>query len=222
MDKNSPWIKHGALNTFEHGITRVADALTTLTLLWALAPEIFSKLALSQAIVAPLLFFFIAPETVIYRDYSKWKEKGPVALASRIWAFRTFGYGKAQLAILISLIVAFLTSKTPFSSEWSAYSETFWGLIWAFSLALGPQIAGADREYLRISLQLETLSLLTFYQKIVLFLGTLAMVFFFPGMVAPLAGVAVFSMASTAFAARMLVNESLISQGATSDSIRGK
>ncbi|MBI2711248.1 MAG: hypothetical protein HYX41_00090 [Bdellovibrio sp.] len=196
----SVWIKHGLLNTVEQAITRVADGLTTLFLIWFLSPEVFSKLAMAQAVVAPLLLFFLAPETVLYRDFSVWKDAGVTVLAARLRAFRVFGYLKGAFALLVSLGVGFFLSG-------QSYFEWVFSLIWAFSLALAPQVSGADREFLRLSLKLETLSLLSLYQKTVLFIGTAATLKIqgdAPVVVqlAGLAGVGLFSALSSAFLAR--------------------
>lgn len=232
LQGKAAWFKHGFLNTLEQGITRVADGLTTLFLIWFLSPELFSKLAMAQAMTAPLLLFFVAPETVLYRDFSIWKKAGPSSLASRLHVFRAFGYGKGQLAVVISLITGALLSG-------QSYWEWVFSLIWAFSLALAPQIAGPDREFLRLSLQLEALNLISLYQKLVLFVGTVGALQFI-GHFAPhfntaaigqgshliqlasLAGIAAFSAVSTAVFARAKAIQYLRKEGATETSLKGR
>lgn len=213
--------KHGFLNTLEHALTRVADAATSIVLLWALPTESFSKLALSQAAVAPLLFFFISPEGVIYRDFSAWKAEGPRALSARLRALRLFGWGKAQAALLLSLIVAlaFPASQSPDSAE--SWTVRFFGLVWAFSLSLAPQVSGADREFLRLDLKLRELNLLSLYQKLSLLGGTVAVALAAPGRIELLAAVAAFSALSTALLARWRVRLALVGMGATPQDLAG-
>ncbi|RYZ87968.1 MAG: hypothetical protein EOP06_11775, partial [Proteobacteria bacterium] len=149
---NIRWLKHGLLNTFEQGFTRASDAIFSLALVAVFPPEEFSKLALAQAAVAPLLLFFIAPEAVMYKDFGAWNARGIGYTAANLRGFRIVGWWKAGLAILISAIVA---------SFGSNQSIRFFSMIWAFSLVLMPQIAGPDREYLRLSLNLKQLNFVT-------------------------------------------------------------
>jgi hypothetical protein len=207
------WLKHGLWNILEHGLTRAADAATSLVLLWVLSPEIFSKLALAQAVIAPLLLFFVSPEVVLYRDFSKWQEAGISDVASRLHALRAFAWGKGQLALILSALVATL------GADWTV---KFWSLVWAFSLALAPQISGPDREFLRLNLQLSELNALSLYQKASLLGGTVFAALVFPNRIEILAAVAVFSTASTAVAARYVVRKSLRLRGASETAIHGR
>lgn len=186
------WLKRGFWNTAEHGLTRVSDALTSLVLLWALTPELFSKLALAQAVVSPALLFFVSPESILYRDYSKWQSQGDKVLFHRVSALRFFAWLKLVFAVLIAFILAHLA---PGEGEWSL---RFSALLWAFLLALGPQVSGADREFLRMSLRLRTLNFLNLYQKLTLFLGTLYVALVRPEAVELLAVIAGFSTVTTA------------------------
>lgn len=210
----SPWIKHGFLNTLEHGITRGADALVALVLLWTLSPEVFAKLASSQALVAPLILFFIAPETVLYRDYLPWKKQGPSVVAVRLSALRRFAWGKLQFSFVLALVLSALSRHE--------LLDRFWALIWAFALILGPQLSGPDREYLRMDLKLEALNALSLYQKLSMLLGTIIVVFLAPGRVDFLAGVALASIISTSGFASSKVKKLLRSEGATAESLQGK
>lgn len=187
------WLKHGFWNTLEHAITRIADAATSLVLLWALAPELFARLAFAQALVAPTLFFFVSPETVIYRDYSRWKGEGMAALSARLQALRRFGWGKAQAALVLSALLAFIEA-----SSGTTWLERFFALVWAYSLVLAPQIAGADREFLRMDLRLKQLNFVSLYQKLVLLGGTAAVALLLPGRIDGIAAVAAFSALSSA------------------------
>jgi len=191
------WLGHGFWNLMEHGITRGADAASSLLLLWALTPELFSKLALAQAAIAPLLFFFLSPETVMYRDYSVWQKEGRHGIAGRIRAFRRLSWGKGQLAIVLSLGLALL-----WPGEGLSWSDRFFSLIWAFSLSLAPQISGPDREFLRMELRIRELSWLSFFQKLSLLAGTAVAALIFPGNLFALAGFAAISALGTAWMAR--------------------
>lgn len=139
-------------------------------ILWSVPTEKFSHLALAQAWVAPALLLFVAPETILYRDYSKWNAEGRGVLLTRVRALRRFAWGKVFAAILLSLgIAAFSTSGA--GSE-NTYADRLFALFWAFSLPLAPQIAGPDRELLRIDLKLRALNFVTLFQR-ALYLGLL-------------------------------------------------
>ena len=213
------WLGHGFWNTLEHAVTRFADALTTMIVLWVIPPEIFSRLAIAQATVAPVLFFFLSPEAVIYRDYGKWKLSGTGELAARVRAFRLFGWAKAEAALAIAAGAAMF-----FPGE-AGRDARFWTLIWAFSLALAPQIAGPDREFLRLSLRLRELGAITFYQKLVLLAGTAAVAVLVPAgpaLIMPIALVAAFSALSTALISWWRACLVLQSFGALRDDLRGR
>jgi hypothetical protein len=208
------WLKHGFWNTLEHGITRGSDALASLVLLWALSPETFAKLASSQALIAPVLFFFIAPETVLYRDYAIWRQEGVSVIAARLHALRRFAFGKGQFAIVLSALLAAFSA--------GAWGERFYALIWAFSLVLAPQLSGPDREFLRLDLQLKTLNALSLYQKLSMLGGTVIAALMFSGRLDILAGFAVFSALSTAAIASFQVKKQLRKEGASEAALRGR
>jgi hypothetical protein len=215
----SAWLKHGFWNTLEHAVTRVSDALTTLVLLWALVPEVFSRLAIAQAWVAPLLLVFISPEAVLYRDFGKWRSEGADLFASRLRALRLFAWGKAQLALVLSFAAAFFVT---FQGAWF---EKFSALVWAFSLALAPQVAGPDREFLRLDLKLKELCVLSLFQKAVLFGGTITAALVYQGkpMLLPaLAAVAALSAIGTAFVARFISRRVLVKDGAGPEFLSGR
>lgn len=169
-----PWMRHGTLNTLEHAITRILDALSTLVLIWALSPELFSKLALAQAVAAPCLLFFIAPEAVFYRDFGRWKAEGSTAFQSRLRAFQNFALGKVFAVIPLSFALAWVIPGE--SQGW----PRFFTLIWAFFLVLTPQFVGPDREFLRIQLRLKELNYLSLIQKSSLLGATALSAFLFP------------------------------------------
>ena len=203
-----PRFKHAFWNTLEHGLVRVLDAGTSFVLLWVLRPEDFSALALAKAWVAPALFFFFSPEVLLYRDFGVWKEQGIQALGQNIRCLRYFAWTKLFAGVLISVPLAiFLPSE---AEDWSF---SFYSLIWAFSLVLAPQVMGADREFLRLNLNLRALSFLSFFQKVLFFLGTLCAVRFFPGEMNRLALFGVISLVISGLAARYLGNRSLKKMG---------
>lgn len=210
------WLKHGFWNTLEHGVIRASDALASLVLLYFLAPENFAVLALAQAWVAPVLLFFVAPEFILYRDYALWQKEGPSSLATRLRALRLFSWGKAQLALVLALVGAFLfPSETPWVSR-------FLALTWAFALAVAPQIAGGDREFLRVGLHLRALNGVTLYQKLTFLLGTVLAAVLLPGSLTALASVAVFSAISSAMLASLIAKRILRAQGASAAGLAGR
>ncbi len=193
------WFSHGFWNTSEHLATRFFDVLTTLVLIRVFTPELFSKLVFAQAFLAPLLIVFIAPETIIYRDYSKWKEGDSGLFFRRIRTFRYFGYLKILFIFIFSGAAALFFPSTEFEIRFSIS-------IWAFFWALGPQISGMDREYLRVSLKLKTLNLITILQKMLFLGGTLWVSIVFPEKLELLALVSLFSALLPAFVSSQIVN----------------
>lgn len=169
------WIRPAALNILEHSSTRVADAATTLLVLLILDTEVFGRLALAQAWVAPTLFFFVCPENVLYRDFRKWEAEGTSPFNAKLDILRRFAWAKAFVAIGVAAAIA--RGETDF----------FFALLWAFALSLGPQIFGPDREFLRTSLELGTLNRVNILQKFFLLLGTAAALLIWKGKVSVLA-----------------------------------
>ncbi|MBS1963132.1 MAG: hypothetical protein JST04_13030 [Bdellovibrionales bacterium] len=172
------WKIHGALNILEHGLSRGLDALATIAILWCVPTDVFSQLAIAQAYVAPALLLFVSPETVLYRDFGKWSSEGKGRVLSRIRIFRKFAWAKAIFAFLVSAFIAAITS----SPEGTAYGfkSRFLALIWAFSLPLIAQVCGPDREFLRLSLELKKLNLLTTLQRAIYLVLLLPIAKFFP------------------------------------------
>lgn len=205
--QNLPWVRHGFLNTFEHIFTRFADAFISLLLLWGLSPESFSRLAIAQAWVAPMLLFFVAPETVLYRDFSKLKALGVDEFSARLRAFRLFSWGKLQFSLVLCIIGAFLL-KGP-----NGFFQTFCVFVWAFSLSLAPQLSGPDKEFLRLDLKLHSLNIVSLYQKISLLIGIIITVFLFPTRFEFLALSGVFSLLSTAWIAYFYAKKALLEMG---------
>jgi hypothetical protein len=171
------WFKRGILNTFEQGFTRAADGLFSIALITFFSPENFYTLAMAQASVAPMLLFFVAPEAIMYREFGHWEREGYQFTKHQLSAFRSAGWAKAVLAICLSCLA--LLKANP--------ADSFFAMIWAFYLALMPQIAGPDREFLRLSLKLKTLNSITFFQKTLMLLGLLLTVYFFNNSIKALA-----------------------------------
>lgn len=163
MKTKSAWLSNGIWNTAEHASSRILDAATTLIVLWSVPTEQFSHLALAQAWVAPALLLFIAPETILYRDFSKWEAEGRGVLLTRIRALRRFAWGKIFAAVLLSFGIASFSYSG--AGPENTYLDRLFALLWAFSLPLAPQIAGPDRELLRIDLKLRELNFVTLFQR---------------------------------------------------------
>ena len=171
------WLKRGILNTFEQGFTRAADALFSIALITCFSPDIFYTLAMAQASVAPMLLFFIAPESIMYREFGRWEREGCQFTKHQLSAFRSAGWAKAILAVGLSCFA--LLKANP--------ADSFFAMIWAFFLTLMPQIAGPDREFLRLSLKLKALNVITFLQKAMMLLGLLLTVHLFNNSIKALA-----------------------------------
>ncbi len=200
--RSSSWWRHGAWNTLEHAVTRASDSLATLLLVLILDPSKFARLALAQAIVAPLLFLSVTPESALYRHFAAWREEGPERLAARLRYFRRFAWGKGPAAILLSALLALAVRG-------GGWTDRFAALVWAFGLVLTPQVAGPDREFLRISLRLKSLNVVNLVQKLSLLGGTALAVLLRPGRLELLAAVPVLSALLTVFLARGAVEKVL-------------
>jgi hypothetical protein len=87
----------------------------------------------------------------------------------------------------------------------AAGAAELWALVWAFFLFLAPQIAGADRELLRLELRLRALNWLTLGQKGILLAGTFAAIRYFEDPLPPLAAMSLLAALLPALAARALV-----------------
>jgi hypothetical protein len=210
-----PWLHHAFWNTLEQGITRATDALTGLVLIWVLQPEIFSELVLAQAWVAPTLLLFLCPEGSVYRDLAGWKRAGPDHVAGSLRALRLFAWAKVVVAIVAGLLLAgVIPGRAAFSSRIAA-------VLWAYFIALGPQIGGPDREFLRLELRLRTLNVLTIIQKTTLLGGTILVSVIAGTELAPLAAVAALSATVCAFLAWRCSVAVLRSQGASAAGLSG-
>ena len=209
------WVRYSALNLVEHGITRGADILITLAIVWGFPTQKFSVLATSQAIVAPMLFFF-PPVHILYREFAAWKGKSADALAGNLWVLRKFGWGLGQLALVLSLLLALVM---PIGEN---FPQRFWALLWGFSLTVGINIFAPDRELLRLELKMRALNGVTIYQKTTALLGTLAAIYFFPGRIDILALVVLGSVVTTAWISHALVTRVLHESGASDAAIHGR
>jgi hypothetical protein len=194
----SHWWRHGFWNSLEHAITRVLDALVALLLIRAMEPAQFSTIALAQAWASPFLLLFVGPGGMIYRDFAKWKAEGPEILVSRLRALRRYGLLLGIIAVILSAVVAvWIPIET-------GYHDRFFAQLWSFALLVGLHLPGADREYLRLELEMRTLSGINLYQKVTVFGGTLLVLWLWGARLDLLAAVAVFSMVSTAVLVRGL------------------
>lgn len=202
------WLRHGAWNILEHGLSRGMDALATIALIWFIPTGVFSQLAISQAYVAPALFLFICPETTFYREFGEWKREGPEALLARVRAFRRFAWLKAVAAIGLAAVLA-ASFPSPSGSTFG-FTDRFFALVWAFSLPLMPQISGGDREFLRLNLDLRTLNFITLFQR-ALYLSLLVLVATLFSITFPaIAGVAIVTATATAWIARRAVEKRFV------------
>jgi hypothetical protein len=211
-----PWLHHAFWNTLEQGVTRATDALTGLVLIWALQPEIFSQLVMAQAWAAPTLLLFLSPEGAVYRELAEWKKKGPDCVAGSLRALRLFAWAKVVAALAASLLLAAVIPGR------TAYAARIAAVLWAYFIALGPQIAGPDREFLRLELRLRTVNALTIVQKTILLGGTILVSTTFGMRLAPLAAVAGLSATVCALAAWRCSAALLLSQGASAEGLGGR
>lgn len=199
----SAWFGYGFLNILEHGLARGMDAVATFAILWCVPTEVFSQLAVAQACVAPALFFFVSPETVLYRDFGKWKSESPGITLARLRVFRRFAWAKALAAIVLSGIFA-IGFPSPSGAEFGLV-DRFASFVWAFFLPLLPQISGPDREYLRLDLDLKTLNFLTFFQRAIYLLLLVPAAKVFPSSFPVIAGCGVGTSLLTSWLARRKV-----------------
>lgn len=204
----SAWFGHGLLNILEHGLARGMDAVATLAILWCVPTEVFSQLAIAQAYVAPALFFFVSPETVLYREFGKWAVEGPAPMLARLRMFRRFAWGKAILAVGLAGVLA-LSFPSPSGTDFGLV-DRFAALLWAFSLPLLPQVTGPDREYLRLDLDLKTLNFITFFQRAVYLVLLVPAAKLFPRSFPLIAGCGVATMFFTAWLARKKVEAKFV------------
>ncbi len=205
------WARQGVLNTLEHLLSRGLDAFATIAVLWFVPTEKFSLLALSQAFVAPILFLFVSPETVLYPKFALWQSGGLKGLSRRIRILRRFAWGKLFAAFVFSGIIAFAVA--PPNGTAFSLGDRFFALLWAFSLPLATQIAGPDREYLRLSLGLRALNVLTLLQRAI-YVGMLFLtVTFFEVSFEALAAAGLISVVITAGVSRWYVEQSFVACG---------
>ena len=209
------WLRFSGLTFLEHFVIRGSDISLTFLIVWGFSAESFSLLATAQAMVAPLLLFF-PPVYILYKEFAGWKAKSPDTLAGYLWILRRFGLGLGQLAFVLALIAAI------YMPVGAHYWTRFWALLWGFSLTAGINVFAPDRELLRIELKMRDLNAVTFFQKLTALMGTLIVVFFFPGRIDLLALVMLGSVVATARLSYVFAARALREAGASEDSIRGK
>lgn len=159
------WFHFSIWNVGENLSVRVLDALASILLIWFLAPETLSKVATAQAWCAPLLFLYISPDASLYRDLIRWETKGSREVLEHLKVFRLFGWVKLGFSLLVCMN---LSSLVPL---FDSRQEAFFALLWAMNLVTTPQLGSTDREYLRLKLEIKTVSLLTLLQKVIYFSG---------------------------------------------------
>ncbi len=164
----------GLWNTLEHAWVRIADALITLVILRAFTPELFGALAIVQTWVSIALWFFIPPSTVLYWKFRDWQDRGGAEFRQNIILIRRTAWAAGLLAVLVSGVLTVILGG-------ERQHVTLFALIWSFSIALGPQIVGVDREFLRLSLAMKTLNILGWLQKLLLLGAVIAVSVAFPG-----------------------------------------
>jgi len=198
-------LRDGSWNSADHLLTRFADAGISILLIWMLAPESFSRLALAQAVAAPLLVFFLSPENVLYRDFAAVRALGAPGLRRHLSAFRRFAVAKAVFSVVPAALVAML----PWAGGLSP-SGRFWGLLWALGWALSPQVSGPDRLFLRLDLRWRSLVAHTLFQKLSLVVAMVLAVRWGRGDLATLAWATWLSLALSAGLALLLTELSLV------------
>lgn len=209
------WIKFSFFNTFEQALARVADAGVAILLIWSMPTPAYSKLALAQAVVAPFLFLFISPAIFLYREFARWRGEGASSMAYHLRILRKFGWGIAQLALVLTFILAAVLPGS------ETYRVRFFSLAWAFSIPVGIYVFSSDREFLRLDLKFKPLNVSTVYQKMSFLTGTALAVFFGHARVEYLAAASVFSLVTTAILVRKLSTRILLDQGASLSALRG-
>lgn len=209
------WFQHAFWNTLEQGFTQAADRLTGFVLIYVLQKDLLGALVVAQAWAAPTLLLFLTPEGAIYRDLAGWKREGPDHVASRLRALRLFAWWKVGAALAAGLLLAIVLHGG------GGYPQRLAAALWAYFIAVGPQIAGPDREFLRMELRLRTLNLLSLLQKSLLLGGTILVSVIVPGSLAWLALVAAIASIASALVGRSISRAVLREQGASAEGLRG-
>lgn len=111
------------------------------------------------------------------------------------------------MALALSAAIAF-TVNPPNGTQFG-FADRFFSLVWAFSLPLASQVTGPDREYLRLSLDLRALNLLTLFQRASYLAGLFLAVTFFEDLFAALAVASLLSLILNAGACRWHVEKRL-------------
>jgi hypothetical protein len=148
------WIRALSWNAVETFGTRLGDAVVSILLIRALAPEVFAKLVLAQAYIAPALLLLIAPGNTVYRFFTVWEKEGRAAFARRLLALRW--YGRAVWGALVGISV--FVAQLGWTESWAPW-------VWAWTLVLGTFLSGADRDFLKVSLRMRAAAALSLAQK---------------------------------------------------------
>ena len=155
------WTKQIFFTLTEHGAIRVLDALTTLILIRVLSAHDFGLFSVYQSGVAMALLFFPAIEIALFRDYSRLKREG--TLAVELAVYRYFNYLK--LAALVVLI--FAISLVPQEAPWLVRVGL---LSFAFALPFSQAFYSFMREPLRFEMRQHIVSLVGIAQRALLVL----------------------------------------------------
>ncbi|MBI4924716.1 MAG: hypothetical protein HY843_02225 [Bdellovibrio sp.] len=197
------WIKYSLFNTLELVLTRAGDTFISLILLWFLPIELFSKFSIAQAFIAPLLLFYIAPETILYKVYNTWIQDTQESFQSKILALRSFSWLKGLITLFLAIVLSFVVPLNEHKLH------TFIIFIWAFALHTSAHLYSTDREFLRLALKFGELNFITCYQKLVFIMGTLLCVLVFNKNIISFAIMGVFAAISSALIAKYIVDKNL-------------
>ena len=197
-------LSHGLWNFAEQGLTRALDAALTILLVWLLPKDDFALLAQGQAWVAPCLMFFFSPALMLVRNYREWALESRERQRERLRGLRALGFLLALLALLLSFALAWVFPAP--SQDWT---QKFSLLLWAFSLNAGIYLTGADREMLRMELRTRVVTLITFFQKALLIVGTILAIRLAPGRFEWLAAASILSFSLASVAASVVLRSLL-------------
>lgn len=196
------WIRYSALNFIEHGLTRLVDIAFIVLILRQLPTENVSKLLLAQAVVAPFLFLFLPPTTILYREFSDWKKQPGSFFVARLRLLRRYGWCLGLLALVLSFILST-----------AVHAASGYAFLWAFAYAPGGNIFVTDRELLRLELDFKALNWITVYQKLSLLAVGALVSFRYPDRLDFLAFGTVLSMITTAWIAHAVTHRRLVRDG---------
>lgn len=142
------WIKQSALTVFEHGATRVLDAILTLCLIRIMSSSEFGLFSVYQGQVGLLFLMLPALEDTFYRNYSRLKSEN--RLADELSTLKLFAYFKVAVCIVF---VALFFEKLSL-------------MALAVAIPLSQASYGLMRESLRFELKQSVVTLVSISQKL--------------------------------------------------------